>query len=603
MSRMGIHCNTLGAVDKLVDYYRRVQPPVIKTMTLEHDVLAAVRAASPQTKIIYRMYTDTQEYGAQGARWIQSLVKRVRDWPEIDYVEGYNEVGVSDLKELARYAAFEQDRVEALAAIGKKSVVGNFSTGTLSDPQMAVIMPMLTMAHAHGAWFGFHEYSGPFMQWMAGANQWAAYQAGTWQPDPCTDPNVLGWTTLRYRRFWPNMKAAGIGDMPMVITEGGIDDVQPRPGPQGKGYKSYIGTEWERLPGIGDYALQTEWYSRQTAYDRGGDRPVIVGWVDFGWATQDPAWSSFDLSTDDTTREKLITAQLRVTDAAPPPPMIEGLDVSVDQGHMDWAVTKAKGIQYVWVRATEGASTVDPEYEANAVGAPAAGIAAGPYHYWNPSAGPTEQADWFVKHAKQHRWSLAPMVNLVYQGSANSADLRTMVEYIAGNLREPFLRTNGAWLDAYLVGDRSWMADYPLMIVASTDNPEAPAPWTDWTVCRYAVRYDGLAYGAATARLNHYRYRGTVADLMKEGDVVVPPPDFTTALLAAAAAEQQAHGIRLNKNAALQQAILRDGYWATTNEQPFEYGGTKVIYQRAEDPRTGASRVYYWDGSAVKWAE
>ena len=57
--------------------------------------------------------------------------------------------------------------------------------------------------------------------------------------------------------------------------------------------------------------------------------------------------------------------------------------------------------------------------------------------------------------------------------------------------------------------------------------------------------------------------------------------------------EQAGHAIRLNRSAALQRAIQRDGFWAAGNEGPLGYNGLAYVAQVAEQPASGEVRVYY----------
>jgi lysozyme len=76
--------------------------------------------------------------------------------------------------------------------------------------------------------------------------------------------------------------------------------------------------------------------------------------------------------------------------------MIRGIDVSYDQGAIDWGAVAGAGIRFAIVKATEGAwTTVDPRYEANVAGAKAVGLSVGGYFVIHPYAGadPTMQAE------------------------------------------------------------------------------------------------------------------------------------------------------------------------------------------------------------------
>lgn len=300
--RTGLHCNTTRDQAKLLDYYQRSGANVIKVMEFDPNLLSQLKARG--ITIIGRVYDDDQSTaGTKSGDFIARVVQHARDFPQVDYWEGYNEA-FSDGNDMNRYADIEIRRMQALESLSpsRKAIIACFSTGTPEDVDWPRFRPALEYAHAHGHALGLHEYSGPFMQWLAGENQWD-HARGT--PiridDPCLSPTVEGWLTLRYRKAYQLFRQWGIGDLPLFITEGGIDDVQPRPGPQGKGYKDFAGTEWARLPGIGDYAEQRRWYMWQVSHDR-----YVKGVVDFGWDTADPSWRSFDLSTDVAMRDRII---------------------------------------------------------------------------------------------------------------------------------------------------------------------------------------------------------------------------------------------------------------------------------------------------------
>jgi hypothetical protein len=277
---------------KLLDYYRRSGALVVKAMEFDSSTLDELVALG--VTIEGRVYWDDQSLaGTEMGRFIERVVRHARDYPQVTWWEGPNE-DFQEGDDLARYAQAEIGRMRALEDVGRKAIIGNFSTGRPELADWPLFRPALEYAHAHGHALGLHEYSGPYMQWLAGENQWD-WQTG--QPrridDPCTDPTVEGWLTLRYRKAYRMFAEWGIGDLPLFITEGGIDDVQPRPGPQGKGYKDFKHTVWAEVPGIENYAHQRHWYMWQASHDR-----YVQGVVDFGWDTADPAWQSFDLSTD-----------------------------------------------------------------------------------------------------------------------------------------------------------------------------------------------------------------------------------------------------------------------------------------------------------------
>lgn len=300
--RMGPHVNTPHRASVAADYIRRVRPDACKMLDSgwSQDVVDAARGSG--TKIIGRYYWDDQKLGAEHGRFIaRSVGFAVAQG--VDWMEGCNE-DFQHGEELARYAEAEIERMKALERAGKVAVIGCFSTGQPQLGDWRYFRPALEYAAVHGHILGLHEYSGPVMQWMAGGNQ--VTSSGNVLIDSCDRPSVEGWLTLRYRKALALFHSWGIGNIKIVITESGIDDVNPRPGPQGKGYKSYYGTAYQSMSPFGDFASQMGWYGRRLTEDTN-----VVGWTDFGFS-QAGDWETFDLSSDPVMLARVESEMLRL---------------------------------------------------------------------------------------------------------------------------------------------------------------------------------------------------------------------------------------------------------------------------------------------------
>lgn len=94
----------------------------------------------------------------------------------------------------------------------------------------------LQVAAQYNGILGLHEYSAPWMWWLTGAYQPNADNLGE-----------HGWLTLRYRAIYQQfLVARGLGGLPLVLTEVGLDNVgsslfgsrvcQPGPWKQISGY-------------------------------------------------------------------------------------------------------------------------------------------------------------------------------------------------------------------------------------------------------------------------------------------------------------------------------------------------------------------------------
>jgi lysozyme len=61
--------------------------------------------------------------------------------------------------------------------------------------------------------------------------------------------------------------------------------------------------------------------------------------------------------------------------------LVPGIDVSRWQGNINWTSVKNSGVEFAFVKATEGVDFVDSKFHANMQGARAAGVMVGPYHF------------------------------------------------------------------------------------------------------------------------------------------------------------------------------------------------------------------------------
>lgn len=96
---------------------------------------------------------------------------------------------------------------------------------------------------------------------------------------------------------------------------------------------------------------------------------------------------------------------------------VRGVDVSAHQGEIDWAKIAAQGIDFAYIKATEGSAYVDPYFSQNLAGATEAGLRAGAYHFFSfDSAGKT-QAENYVAAVPARDGLLPPVVDLELYGA------------------------------------------------------------------------------------------------------------------------------------------------------------------------------------------
>lgn len=117
-----------------------------------------------------------------------------------------------------------------------------------------------------------------------------------------------------------------------------------------------------------------------------------------------------------------VTSQgyLRFADADPhpwdrKPPWsypIHGLDVSRFQGEIDWRKVRASGIEFAFLKATEGGDLLDPSFETNWRQARRSGVRRGAYHFYYFCRPAEDQARWFIRNVPRDGAALPPVLDL-----------------------------------------------------------------------------------------------------------------------------------------------------------------------------------------------
>ncbi|QUB82805.1 glycoside hydrolase family 25 protein [Prevotella jejuni] len=95
----------------------------------------------------------------------------------------------------------------------------------------------------------------------------------------------------------------------------------------------------------------------------------------------------------------------------------DGIDVSHHQGKIDWKeVAKDKQIKFVYIKATQGTSIKDKNYEQNIKGARRQGLRCGSYHYLSCLTSVRSQFRNFQKAMRGHKQDLIPMIDIEHEG-------------------------------------------------------------------------------------------------------------------------------------------------------------------------------------------
>jgi lysozyme len=91
---------------------------------------------------------------------------------------------------------------------------------------------------------------------------------------------------------------------------------------------------------------------------------------------------------------------------------VHGIDISRWQGEVDWPTARANGVNFAFLKATEGGDLVDPLFETNWRAARRAGVPVGAYHFWYHCRSAEEQARWFIRNVPRSPGALPPVLDM-----------------------------------------------------------------------------------------------------------------------------------------------------------------------------------------------
>ncbi|GGH28514.1 glycoside hydrolase family 25 protein [Paenibacillus segetis] len=209
----------------------------------------------------------------------------------------------------------------------------------------------------------------------------------------------------------------------------------------------------------------------------------------------------------------------------------QGIDVSHWQGAIDWHQVAASGISFVFIKATQ--NSMDKRFLDNVLGAKAAGLLVGAYHYMDDSVTTVDQA----KAAARVFYSaiqaaggvklfdLPPVMD--YESNKNNLNKATITMVAKSFLDEIYRLTSSkpmVYTYPSFISNFSGLNHYPLWIArySATQVPADAAGWARWTFWQYS---DGSAGGSlpnGTRKINGINgnvdlneFDGTIDELKK----------------------------------------------------------------------------------------
>ena len=189
--------------------------------------------------------------------------------------------------------------------------------------------------------------------------------------------------------------------------------------------------------------------------------------------------------------------------------MIYGIDISRWQRAMDFSLARREGLDFCYIKASEGGKYQDPCLPVFQREARAHQLLAGAYHYFHPTASPAAQLENFCAAAAGLEWDLPPAVDVEEHDGCPADQVTSCLQRLVKLYRQrfgrwPLVYTSPGFWNKHLLPWSGW-AGLPLWVAHwGVVQPWLPRDWrlagASWTVWQYSGRGNrqGARYGAAS---------------------------------------------------------------------------------------------------------
>lgn len=197
---------------------------------------------------------------------------------------------------------------------------------------------------------------------------------------------------------------------------------------------------------------------------------------------------------------------------------VNGMDVSYYDDSVDWNAAHAAGIDFAFIRVTDGTQYKDPKFAAYWQGAKDAGVLRGAYQFFRPAEDPIAQADLLLSLAPYQAGDLPPVLDVEVNGGLTTAQVTAGVHAWVDHVTAAIGRVPIVYAGLYswptltggadLTSSPLWIAQY-----TSAACPNIPTPWTQWMFWQHSDT--GMVDGVVSSQLDLNVFNGTLGQLQQ----------------------------------------------------------------------------------------
>ena len=184
--------------------------------------------------------------------------------------------------------------------------------------------------------------------------------------------------------------------------------------------------------------------------------------------------------------------------AAPTPRRFEvhGIDAARFQPAIDWNRARRAGVNFAFLKATEGGDLLDPMFKAHWRAAGRAAVERGAYHFYYFCTTPEVQARWFIRNVPRTPGALPPVLDMEWNPFSPTcatvrpaaaevrAQMRRWIEIVSSHYgQRPIIYTTPKF---YAENDLGQFRGYDFWLRSTAKTPAETFPGQNWRFWQYS---------------------------------------------------------------------------------------------------------------------
>lgn len=175
---------------------------------------------------------------------------------------------------------------------------------------------------------------------------------------------------------------------------------------------------------------------------------------------------------------------------------VHGVDVSKYQGDINWPLLRKSGIEFAFIKATEGGDHIDDRFKENYEKARRSGLPASAYHFYYFCTPAKAQAEWFIANVPRTRHSMPHVIDMEWNHLSPSckhrppphvvrAEMEVFMQMIKRHYgKRPIIYTT---VNFYAENLQGHFKDDMFWLRSVKAHPKTVYPGRDWVFWQYTA--------------------------------------------------------------------------------------------------------------------